>query len=60
MVDQQLILQLILDFSHPVVANVINLTPYLIECIERISRKLCFTLYKHRCAQKKALNNDAK
>ena len=60
MVDQQLILQLILDCSHPAVANVINLTPYLIERIERISRKLCFTLHKHRCAQMKALNNDAK
>ena len=59
MVNQQLILQLILDCSHPAVVSVINLTPHLIERIERISRKLCFTLHRHRCAQMNALNNDA-
>ncbi len=57
--DQQLTLQLILDCSHPDIARVLPVTSHFIDHIERISRKYCYTLHRHRCALLESLNKES-
>lgn len=56
--NQQLTLQLILDCSHPSITSILTMSPTTIDSIERISRKLCYILHRHRSAQIKLLSEN--